>query len=88
MSERKVTDHFHHDKGYKFDVEVPYEERYPHVADRLGHPEQLLTPFEQLIRIDKNLCHPTFLDQPFIQVPKPEPNADVNFETGDVIYEN
>lgn len=38
-AERKVTDHFHHDKGYKYDVEVPYDEKYPHVADRLGHPE-------------------------------------------------
>lgn len=83
-----VTDKFHHDKGYKFDVEVPYDERYPHVADRLGHPEIFLNPLESLLRVETDLAHPANLDQPFIQTPKGEPNADLDFSAGEVIYEH
>jgi len=83
-----VNDHFHPDKGYKFDVEVPYDERYPHVADRLGHPEIFLTPFESLVRLETDMAHPAHLDQPFIQTPKAEPNSDLDFSAGEVIYEH
>jgi len=83
-----VTDHFHPDKGYKFDVEIPYDERYPHVADRLGHPEIFLNPLESLLRVERDLAHPAHLDQPFIQTPKAEPNADLDFSAGEVIYEH
>ena len=41
---RPVNDHYNLEKGYKFDVPVPYEQRVPHVADRLGYPEQLGKP--------------------------------------------
>ena len=83
-----VTDHFHPDKGYKFDVETPYDERYPHVADRLGHPEIFLNPIESLLRIETDMAHPAHLDQPFIQTPRAEPNADLDFSAGEVIYEH
>lgn len=59
---RPVTNHFHHDKGYKYDVETPYNERYPHVSDRLGHPEVLGTPFERLLRLESDIYHPSYLD--------------------------
>lgn len=39
-----MTDHFHEEKGSKFDVEIPYYERYPYLADRLGHPEFVASP--------------------------------------------
>lgn len=83
-----VTDHFHPDKGYKFDVEIPYDERYPHVADRLGHPEIFLNPLESLLRVETDMAHPNHLDQPFIQTPKAEPNGNLDFAAGDVIYEH
>lgn len=85
--EAQVTDHFN-PKGYKFDVATPLEERYPHVADRLGHPEIFLTPLESLLRLDRMITHPNFVDQPFIKTPNAEPDSDVDFNRGEVVYEN
>ena len=53
---------FHPDKGSKYDVEVPYEERTPFMADRLGHPEILGTPFERLMRLEADIYHPANLN--------------------------
>jgi hypothetical protein len=88
IAQRPVTDHFHPEKGYKFDVRVALEDRYPHVADRLGHPEIFPTPIETLLRIERALCHPGYLDQPFIKIPSAEPNAEVDFTSGEILYEN
>jgi hypothetical protein len=88
LRNRPVTDHYHHDKGSKFDVRVPLEERYPHVADRLGHPEIFPTPIETLLRLERALSHPGYLDQPFVKIPSAEPDADLDFTSGDIIYEN
>lgn len=41
---RSVNPNFHPDKGSKYDVEIPYEHRYPYLADRLGHPEFVAHP--------------------------------------------
>ena len=49
---RPVTSKFHPDKGKKFDVETPYEKRYPHVADRLGHPEIFPRPWQSLFQVE------------------------------------
>ncbi len=54
----------------------------------MGHSSVVMTPLESLLRVDKLITHPTFLNQPFIQTPKAEPNEDVCFEKGDVIYNN
>lgn len=62
LNERKVNKNFNRDKGYKFDVITPYEERYPYLADRLGHPEILGTPFERLMRLEGEIYHPNYLD--------------------------
>jgi hypothetical protein len=35
----KVCVFFYLSIGSKYDVEVPYDKRYPFLADRLGHPE-------------------------------------------------
>lgn len=75
-------------KGYKYDVEVKYEDRYEYVADRLGHPEFLGTPIEFLLRLEGDIYHPTYLDQPFIQKPSAKPHPSLNFEQGEIIYEN
>ncbi len=55
LDSRPVNDHFHADKGSKYDVDVPYQERYPYLADRLGHPEILGTPFERLMRLESEV---------------------------------
>jgi hypothetical protein len=85
---RPVNSHFHPDKGYKYDVEVPWDQRYPHVADRRGYPEILGTPWERLLRLEGEIYHPTYLDQPFVQIPWSDPHPSVNFEEGEVVYEN
>ena len=84
----KVTDEFHHDKGSKFDVVRALEEKYPHVADRLGHPEIFPTPLETLLRLERPLAHPGYLDQPFVRIPSAEPDKSVDFSAGEVIYSN
>ncbi len=88
LENRPVNPHFHLAKGHKYDVETPYEERIPHVADRLGHPEVFPTPLETLLRLERFTCHPGHLDQPFVQTPGAEPDKSLNFRPGEVIYEN
>ena len=88
LDERPVTNNFNHGKGHKYDVETPLNERVVHVADRLGHPEIFPTPFETLLRLERPLSHPGYLDQPFIQIPSAEPDKDINFKGGEVLYEN
>lgn len=34
------------------------------------------------------MAHPGFLDQPFIKVPNPHPNENVDFRAGEMIYSN
>lgn len=58
------------------------------MADRLGHPEILGTPFERLMRLEGEIYHPTYLDQAFVQIPKADPHSSLNFEEGEVLYEN
>jgi hypothetical protein len=79
---------FHQDKGYKYDVTVPVDERYPFLADRLGHPEILGTPTERLLRLEGEIYHPNWLDQPFAKMPSENPDPTLNFEEGEVLYEN
>jgi len=85
---RPVNDHYNGEKGFKFDVPVPYAERIPHVADRLGYAEQIGTPFERLFHLEHDLMHPQYLDQPFVQTPAPNPDSSLNFSEGEVVYEN
>ncbi|EGR31428.1 hypothetical protein IMG5_109990 [Ichthyophthirius multifiliis] len=88
LANRPVTKDFHHDKGYKYDVEVPYDQRYDYFADRLGHPEILGTPAERLLRLEGDIYHPNFLDQPFVKLPSVNPHESLNFEEGEILYEN
>ena len=88
LDERPVNDHYHPDKGYKFDVITPYEERYPHVADRLGHPYFLGDHVDRLLRLEDEYLNPGYVDQPFVQSPPTDADPDVDFREGKVIYEN
>ena len=62
LENRPVNPNYHHEKGYKFDVMTPYEQRYDYQADRLGHPEILGTPTERLLRLEGEIFHPNYLD--------------------------
>jgi len=88
LENRPVTHNYHPEKGYKYDVEVPWNQRFPHVADRRGYPEILGTPWERLLRLEGEIFHPTYLDQPFVQIPTSDPHESLNFEEGEVVYEN
>lgn len=67
---------------------VKPEEKYEYVADRLGHPEFFGTPVDRLLKLEKDIYHPTYLDQPFVKMPSQFPSDTLNFEQGEVIYEN
>jgi len=54
----------------------------------LGHPEILGTPFERLMRLEGEIYHPNYLDQAFVHVPFADPDPTLNFEEGEVLYEN
>lgn len=43
---------------------------------------------EWLFRLENDIYHPTYLDQPFVKRPSPRPHESLNFEQGEVIYEN
>lgn len=58
------------------------------MADRLGHPEFFGTPLDRLLKLEKEIYHPNFIDQPFIQTPSNKPHPSLSFEEGEVIYEN
>lgn len=88
LETRPVTRNFHPDKGYKYDVPVPFNEKWPHVADRMGYPEILGDPWERFLRLEGDIYHPNYLDQPFVQIPTADPHPSLNFEEGEVIYEN
>jgi len=88
LDSRPVNSHFNSHKGYKYDVAVPYSERVPYMADRLGHPELIGTPMERLFRLECDIYHPEYIDQPFVQPPSAYDNQTLDFEEGEVVYEN
>jgi len=40
------------------------------------------------MRLESELYHPAFLDQPFVKMPSHSPHPSLNFEEGEVVYEN
>jgi len=71
--------------------EVPDELRIPHTADRLGSYSKVApnpnNPLLALTETATDLNNPVFKSY-FVQEPTREPDPDVNFEKGDVLYEN
>lgn len=88
LEKRPHNPNFHPDKGSKYDVATPYDQRFPYLADRLGHPEFLANPVQRLCRLESDMYHPNYNDQPFVQHPSAEPDPTLNFEEGEVLYEN
>ena len=46
------------------------------------------TPIERLFKLENDIYHPTYLDQPFVKLPNARPHESLNFEHGEIIYEN
>lgn len=70
------------------DVEWTNEQKFPHVASRLGYPILAFDEWEKIFSIERAPAHPGYQLQPFIQTPSMDPDEDVNFELGETIYEN
>ncbi|CAG9318271.1 unnamed protein product [Blepharisma stoltei] len=70
---------------------VPSEDKYPHLAERLGnYRKHIETGNDQLLKwaqVETDLNNPNFKSH-FVQEPQREPDPDVNFEKGDILYEN
>lgn len=88
LDNRPHAHHYDHDKGTEFDVEWTEEQKFPHVADRLGYPILREEPIERILGIERAPAHPGYQFQPFVQTPSMDPDPTLSFEQGEVIYEN
>lgn len=83
-----TTTHYDHDKGSKYDYEWTNDEKFPHVATRLGYPELAEDPLERILGYERAPAHPGYQLQPFVQTPGIDPDPTLSFERGEIIYEN
>jgi hypothetical protein len=88
LKNRPTTHHYDHGKGSKYDVEWTEDQKFPHVADRLGYPILREEPIERIFGFERAPAHPGYQFQPFVQTPSMDPDPTINFEQGEVIYEN
>lgn len=85
---RPTTHHYDHDKGDKWEVEWRDDQKFPHVADRLGYPILREEPIERIFGIERAPAHPGYQFQPFVQTPSMDPDPTLSFSQGETIYEN
>jgi hypothetical protein len=85
---RPSTKHYDHDRGDKYEIEWREDQKFPHIASRLGYPILRESPIERIIGLERAPAHPGYQLQPFVQVPSMDPDPNLNFEEGEVIYEN
>ena len=88
LSQRPTTSHYDHDRGSKYEVEWREDQKFPHVASRLGYPILREEPIERILGIERAPAHPGYQFQPFVQTPSMDPDPTLSFEQGEVIYEN
>ena len=88
LKARPKTHHYNHSRGCKYDVEWTEDQKFPHVATRLGFPILREEPIERIFGFERAPAHPGYQFQPFVKTPAMEPDAALNFEAGEVIYEN
>lgn len=69
---------------------VPYEDRIPHTHERMSKYSErlpLTNDLTEMLQLRSDLLNPSFTSN-FVQAPNIEPDDDLNFEKGEVIYEN
>lgn len=66
LKNRPKAHHYDHDKGSKYDVEWTEDQKFPHVADRLGYPILREEPIERIFGIERAPAHPGYQFQPFV----------------------
>lgn len=55
-----TTSHYDHDKGTKYEIEWREDQKFPHVATRLGYPELHEEPIEKILGIERAPAHPGY----------------------------
>jgi hypothetical protein len=60
LKKRATTTHYDHDRGEKYEVEWTDEQKFPHVADRLGYPILREEPIERIFGIERAPAHPGY----------------------------
>ena len=60
LAKRATTTHYDHDKGSKYDVEWTEDQKFPHVASRLGYPIMAETPIERILEFEHAPAHPGY----------------------------
>ena len=88
LKNRPTTSHYDHDKGTKYEVEWREDQKFPHVATRLGYPILKEEPIERILGLERAPAHPGYQFQPFVQTPGMDPDPTLSFAKGEVIYEN
>ena len=80
LEERPTTSNYNHEKGSENDVEWSEDQKFPHVAERLGYPIFATEPIEKIFGIERAPAHPGYQFQPFVQTPPMEPDPTLSFE--------
>lgn len=83
-----VNDHPDPKAFTKYDVEWKEEQKFPHVANRLGYPILAEDPAETILGLERAPAHPSYQLQAFIQTPSMDPDPTLNFEKAETVYEN
>jgi len=60
LRNRPVAHHYDHDKGTKYDVEWTEDQKFPHVATRLGFPELRQEPIELIVGFERSPANPCY----------------------------
>jgi len=60
LADRPTTHHYDHDKGEKYDVEWTEDQKFPHVATRLGFPMLREEPIERIIGFERAPANPCY----------------------------
>jgi len=66
LRNRPTTDHYDHGKGSKYDVEWTEDQKFPHVATRLGFPILREEPIERIIGFERAPANQGYQFQPFL----------------------
>jgi hypothetical protein len=60
MKNRPTTTHYDHDRGDKWEVDWTDDQKFPHVADRLGYPIMREDPIERILGLERAPAHPGY----------------------------
>jgi len=89
LSELPHDDDHHDDRALtQYEVEWTEDQKFPHVANRLGYPILAEDPLERIVGLERAPAHPSYQLQAFVQTPSIDPDPTLNFEKAETIYEN